>query len=155
MVWLRLLRRHSFLLGVIFLIFMPFYFSVADVTFETKKIKVGRQPLNVEIAQKPEQLQKGLMFRKELKDGFGMLFIFDRESPQNFWMKNTFIPLSIGFFDSKKVLVDIQDMQAVTSELDQRPPSYTSRKPAQYALEVPQGWFKKNKVDLGSKLEGL
>lgn len=68
-------------------------------------------------------------------------------------MKNTFIPLSIGFFNSKKVLVDIQDMEPAKSEMDQNPKSYLSRSPAQYALEVNQGWFQKNKIKLGDRFE--
>ncbi len=68
-------------------------------------------------------------------------------------MKNTFIPLSIGFFDSQKTLVDIQDMEPVKSEMDQNPKSYLSQSPAQFALEVNQGWFAKNKIKIGDRFE--
>lgn len=130
-------------------------FGAPDVQFGKKKIKVGGVPLTVEIADTPEKTSRGLMFRQKLDEGTGMLFIFPDEEIRSFWMKNTFIPLSIGFFDSGKKLVDIQDMKPVKSELESNPPSYLSAAPARYALEVPKGWFKKKKIKLGAELTGL
>ncbi len=114
-------------------------------------IKVGSQSLKVEVADSAEESARGLMERKSLGADEGMLFVFDGEEVRTFWMKNTYIPLSIGFFDSKKKLVDIQDMVPVKSAVE-IPSTYQSTKPAKYALEVNQGWFKKHKVALGSRL---
>lgn len=119
---------------------------------EVKAISVGAAKLSAEMAKNPEQQQKGLMYRKQMPPDHGMLFIFDNEEVRNFWMKNTFIPLSIGFFNNKKELIDIQDMTPVVSEMQTDIPSYQSTGPAKYALEVNLGWFKKNKVRLGNKL---
>lgn len=123
-----------------------------DVEFEKIKIKVGNEELQVEIADTQEKTARGLMHRKKLLDGTGMLFIFQNEEIRNFWMKNTFIALSIGFFDSKEKLIDIQDMEPVQSEMELNIPTYSSVFPAKYALEVPRGWFKKKKIKLGSSL---
>lgn len=123
------------------------------VSFNTRKIKVKDVTLKVEIADTPERFSRGLMYRKNLPADSGMLFIFPHEQTQSFWMKNTFIPLSIGFFDAKKRLVDIQDMEPVKSEMDMRPPSYVSRKPAQFALEVPKGWFAKHRIKVEDKFD--
>lgn len=128
-------------------------FGKPEVVFSTQKLKLGTQTLKVEIADTQELSSRGLMFRHKLPENQGMLFIFEGEQPRSFWMKNTFIPLSIGFFNSKKVLVDIQDMEPAKSEMDQNPKSYLSRSPAQYALEVNQGWFQKNKIKLGDRFE--
>lgn len=126
----------------------------AEVHFDKKKIQVGGVALNVEIADTSEKSARGLMFRKKLEDGDGMLFVFPQEEPHTFWMKNTFIPLSIGFFDRSKKLIDIQDMEPVRSEMQTDLKTYPSAGPAMYALEVPQGWFKKHKVNLGAKFTG-
>ena len=119
---------------------------------EVKEILVGAAKVSAEMAKDPGQQQKGLMYRKQMPADHGMLFIFDNEEVRNFWMKNTFIPLSIGFFNTKKELIDIQDMTPVVSEMQTDIPSYQSTGPAKYALEVNLGWFKKNKVRLGNKL---
>jgi uncharacterized membrane protein (UPF0127 family) len=125
-----------------------------EVRFRKQAIQVGKHPLLVEIAETPEQTSRGLMFRTELKDGEGMLFIFEREQILSFWMKNTFIPLSIGYFSEAGVLVDIQDMEPMKSLIQTEFTHYPSRKPAKFALEVPRGWFEKNKVKIGDKLTG-
>ena len=120
--------------------------------FDKKSARLGSVSLVIEIAKTEEQRAHGLMYRKFLPENYGMLFIFDREQPLSFWMKNTYLPLSIGFFDKNKVLIEMQDMTPVKEGSDQKPSSYYSRKPAQYALEVNQGWFKKNKIKIGEKL---
>lgn len=120
----------------------------AKVTFEKAELQLGGKILPIELAVSREQLSYGLMNRTLLPENYGMLFIFDKEEPRSFWMKNTFVDLSIGFFDKNKKLVDIQDMKAVKSVMEETE-SYFSKHPAMYALEVPSGWFKKNKINLG------
>ncbi|HEY8272701.1 MAG TPA: DUF192 domain-containing protein [Pseudobdellovibrionaceae bacterium] len=122
-----------------------------DITFEKGKITLGGKTILVEIAKNHTQYERGLMFRKNLPENEGMLFIFDEEEIRYFWMKNTYIDLSIGYFDKKMGLVDIQEMKA-PSVLESRPPSYPSAKPAMYALEMKKGWFTKNKIKIGQKL---
>lgn len=125
----------------------------AQPTLPQKILKIGGQTLKVEIADTPERQEAGLMFRKSLKEGEGMLFIFPNEQPRAFWMKNTFIDLAIGYFDGKKTLIDIQEMKAAGSLMDDRPPNYPSSGPAKYALEVPKEWFKKHHVKVGMKMK--
>ena len=122
----------------------------ADIKLEKRSLTIGTQKLEVEIADNNEKRSHGLMFRKELKDGKGMIFIFENEQPLNFWMKNTLIPLSIGYFDKDKKLVDILDMQPA-SPMDVQPLTYPSTRPAKYALEVPLGWYAKHKIKPGTK----
>lgn len=123
------------------------------VVFTKKTLILGKQTLKVEVADTEEKSAQGLMFRKHLPEGEGMIFVFDEEQPRSFWMKNTFIPLSIGFFDSQKKLVEYFDMEPTKSEMDLQPPSYHSKKAAKYALEVPKGWFQKHKIPLGTSFE--
>jgi uncharacterized membrane protein (UPF0127 family) len=62
--------------------------------------KNGVHPFNVELATDDAERSRGLMFRKELPEGQGMLFDFDREQPVSFWMHNTYIPLDMIFIRS-------------------------------------------------------
>jgi uncharacterized protein len=81
-----------------------------------------------------------------------MLFVFDPSEVLSFWMKNTLLPLSIGFFRANKVLFEIKDMEPSHGPVrDEFLPRYSSREPAMYAIEVPKGWFHKNKIKENSK----
>jgi uncharacterized membrane protein (UPF0127 family) len=99
--------------------------------------------ITVEIARTDEERSKGLMYRKVLPDGDGMLFIFDRDQQLSFWMKNTIIPLSIAFIASDGHIIEIKDMQP--NDLT----SVKSSRSVRYALEVPQGWFQRVNVKPG------
>ena len=124
--------------------------EVKDVKFEMKKIALNRKTILVEMAETERQHEHGLMLRKSLAKDHGMLFVFKNEEILNFWMKNTLINLSIGYFDKNKTLIDIQEMKAMTSVMQQNFPTYPSRAPAMYALEMTEGWFEKNKVLTGA-----
>lgn len=123
-----------------------------EIKFKKGTLTISGQTLRVELAESEEQQERGLMYRKKLNENDGMIFIFPNEQPRAFWMKNTFVPLSIGYFDRNRVLIDIQDMKAVRSIME-IPESYPSRGAAMYALEVPQGWFSRKKIKVGAKFE--
>jgi uncharacterized membrane protein (UPF0127 family) len=89
------------------------------------------------------------MGRTALGEDKGMLFVFDGEQELSFWMKGTLIPLSVAYMDSEGRIVDIQDMKP----LDDEPPHYASAEPAQYALEVNQGFFDERGVEVGDRAE--
>ncbi len=118
------------------------------VEFHKKKIKINNVVLTVEVAETPQQQERGLMFRESLAPNSGMLFIFPDEDYRSFWMKNTYIDLSIGYFDKNRKLLEVIDMKA-TSPMQVSYPNYPSRKPAKYALEVPKGWFKTHRIKTG------
>ena len=105
--------------------------------------------VRVEIADNASEHARGLMYRTTLAENRGMLFIFEGEQKLSFTMKNTLIPLSIAFIGSEGRIVDIQDMKP----LDDDPPSYVSARPAQYALEVNQGFFEERGVEVGDRAE--
>lgn len=96
-----------------------------------------------EIAKTPQEIANGLMGRKELSEDSGMIFIFSELTHNGFWMLNTFIPLSIAFFDRSGKILDIQDMQPLTID------SHTPPLPYIGALEMNQGWFVKNEIQKG------
>ena len=117
--------------------------------FVKRELKLGSQTVQVEIADDNYKRSLGLMNRTELKDGKGMLFIFEAEQPLSFWMKNTLIPLTVGYFDKDKKLFQTIDMTPA-SPVEIRPKSYSSTRNGMYALEVPHGWFVKHGIKVGT-----
>ena len=138
------MRRCIFLI-----VFLFVNSSFADVKFEKKKIRLAQKILSVEIADTPKKLARGLMYRKNLPKDHGMLFVFPDEKRRSFWMKNTFIPLSIGFFDSKRRLLEVAELSPPSTVLLKKVATYYSKKSARYVLEMNKGWFKKNNVSQG------
>ena len=104
--------------------------------------------VRVEIADDTEEQAQGLMNRESLGEKRGMLFAYLEEQEMAFWMRNTYIPLSIAYIDSERRIVDIQDMKP----LDDKPPSYVSAEPAQYALEVNKGFFDERGIKVGDEV---
>jgi len=108
----------------------------------------GAHRITVEIADTGALRTRGLMWRTELPEGTGMLFIFPSEVVQSFWMRNTLIPLDMLFIDKRGRVVGV--VQAA------EPRTLTSRtvgKPSLYVLEVPGGWASRNAVRAGSVME--
>jgi uncharacterized membrane protein (UPF0127 family) len=99
--------------------------------------------LDVELAVTAEEQRKGLMFRKDLKNGCGMLFVYQRDQVLSFWMKNTIIPLSIAFISHDGRIIEIRDMRPQSLE------AIRSSRYARYALEAPQGWFERAGISAG------
>lgn len=110
-------------------------------------LKLANLTIQVELACTEQEQQKGLMFRPSLPSDQGMLFVFERELPLSFWMKDTLVPLSIAYIDAKGKIVDIQDMKP----LDTTP--HQAAAPAQYALEMNQDWFARHQIVAGERIE--
>lgn len=132
---------------------LSFSETTSGIKFKTGTIQIGKKTLKSEFAITDKEHQVGLMNRDKIPDDFGMLFIFPDENYRSFWMKNTFIDLSIAYIGSNMKILEIIDMKAVKSSLDIDPPSYPSSVKAKYALEVNQGWFQKNKIKVGDKIK--
>ena len=139
--------------GIVVSFFLLPLFANSEVIFKKGTIEFQKIKLNAEFAISNEQHQRGLMNRLSIPDNFGMLFLFEEEDYRSFWMKNTFIDLSIAYIGSNKKILEIIDMKAVKSSLDMDPPSYPSSVKAKYALEVNKGWFEKNKIKVGDKIK--
>lgn len=117
--------------------------------YDKKFVVINDHRIKVYIADSIDKRTEGLMYvsDKELKDDEGMLFIFDQEEPLSFWMKNTIIPLDIAYIDKNGKIVDIKQMQPL------RETGYPSKHPAQYAIEMKQGWFQNKKVKIGDSVD--
>ena len=115
---------------------------VIDLTIKTAKLKA-------EVAADANTRTIGLMNRFSLKPDQGMIFVFAQSEQLGFWMRNTFVPLSIAYIDNKGVILNIVDMKP------QDEASHPSNGPAMFALEMKQGWFKERGIVAGDKVNGL
>ncbi len=120
-----------------------------EIVFKRQWIEIGGTSIEVEIADSPEKWARGLMFRDKLSNAEGMLFVFKETKIQRFWMKNTKIPLSIGFFDDQRKLMELVDMDPGFGKSDEKLRVYSSKRPAKFALEVNRGWFLAKQIDVG------
>lgn len=111
-------------------------------------LNAGMHLMQVQLAQNFEQRQMGLMWRKEMPQNEGMLFIFEQASVQCFWMRNTLIPLTAAFVADDGTVVNLVDMKPMSDE------SHCSTKPVRFVLEMNQGWFVKRNIQAGYKLTG-
>jgi len=103
--------------------------------------------VHVEVVRSPEERAKGLMYRRELPALHGMLFLFETQEVQSFWMKNTYIPLDLIFIDEK------MKVAGVTPNAE--PLTETSRKvdkPSRFVLEVNAGFAQRHGVTAGTRV---
>lgn len=121
----------------------------AAADLPTAVLAVGDYKVTAEVVVTPEQRALGLMHRFSLKPDHGMLFVFERAEPLSFWMKNTFIPLSIAFIGADGRIVNIEDMKPQTED------THWSKGPALYALEMRKGWFAEKGIGPGAVVKGI
>jgi uncharacterized protein len=112
-------------------------------------IRVGPHPVAAEVAATPDQRTIGLMYRFSLPADHGMLFVFPEPQPLSFWMRNTYIPLSIAYIDVEGRILNVVEM-APRSDA-----THPSRGEALYALEMRKGWFADKGVGPGTRVTGL
>lgn len=133
--------------------FMAFFlfslFLIPEIPFAQEpnknfiNLKIKEKVIRAEVVRTEQEKARGLMFREKLDGDEGMIFVYGKEEYLTFWMKNTRIPLSIAFLDKNGKILDIQDMVPFSLK------THVSAFPAQYALEVNQGWFKQNGIIIG------
>lgn len=107
----------------------------------------GADTVLAEVAATPEERSEGLMYREEVPDGTGMLFVFQDSQVRSFWMANTYVALDVAYMDPTFRIVDIIAMEPLVTE------GYPSRAPAMFALEVRQGWFAEQEIAIGARAE--
>ena len=129
------------------LLIMPVPSFAAELPAKT--LTIGAHKLTAELATTPEQRQTGLMNRFSLKPDHGMLFVFERPEPLSFWMRNTFVALSIAFISADGTILNIEDMQPQTDD------PHWSKGAALYTLEMKKGWFAERGIVAGATVKGL
>lgn len=113
------------------------------------KLTIDGHVIDAEVAATHAHRQTGLMYRFSLPPEAGMLFVFAVPQQQSFWMRNTYVPLSIAFIAADGRIVNIEDMTPHDERLK------FSTAPVLYALEMRKGWFAQKGIRAGAKVEGL
>ena len=137
------MMRYRFIVILLAIVTIAVSFIVYRYHSRTITIRVGDTYLVVEVARTPEARQLGLMYRQRLPEDMGMLFVFDTVGIYTFWMKDTYIPLSIAFITADGRIIDIQDMEPLSLEL------HFPSQPIRFALEVNRSWFTRHDVKIG------
>ncbi|QBK06504.1 DUF192 domain-containing protein [Hylemonella gracilis] len=122
--------------------------EVAQRDLPRATLNAGMYLVHVQVAATAEQRAIGLMYRTDLRDNEGMLFIFEKPQMQCFWMKNTYIPLTAAFIADDGAIVNTVNMQPRTTN------SHCSTQPVRYVLEVRQGWLAQHGFGPGKRLTG-
>lgn len=121
----------------------------AHAQLPTAELAAGMHLIRAEVADSMGTRMQGLMHRKSMPQGAGMVFVFDETAAHCMWMKNTLIPLSVAFIDEAGAIINIADMQPHSEQ------SHCAARPARYALEMNKGWFAQRGIKPGAKLRGL
>ncbi len=117
----------------------------AQPALPTIKLWLGAEEIVAEQAISPAQVQAGLMFRKEMPENSGMLFVFSDPHRASFWMRNTVLPLTCAYIDPNGVILEIHDMKP----LDESGIEASSDN-VQFVLEMNRGWFARHNVSTGA-----
>ena len=123
----------------------PVSFDRTEIAVETASGELHR--FEVELAVRREQFGQGLMFRRELAEDAGMLFILPRPQTINMWMKNTYLPLDMLFLDSKGQIVRLVE-RTIPLSTDTIP----SNRPVKGVLEVNAGTAKRLGLAVGDRV---
>jgi uncharacterized membrane protein (UPF0127 family) len=123
--------------------------AVARAELPVVQLATGMHLIRAEVADSMGTRMEGLMHRKSMPQGSGMVFVFEEAATHCMWMKNTLIPLSVAFIDEAGTIINIADMQPHSEQ------SHCATRPARYALEMNKGWFAQRGIKAGAKLRGL
>lgn len=111
-------------------------------------IQLGPIQAQLQLALSPQEQSQGLMFRDSLDRDHGMCFLFKTPEQRSFWMKNTRLPLDIGYFDASGRLLEVYALYPH----DETP--VRSRNPEiLIAVEMNQGWYARNHISTGDRLD--
>lgn len=111
-------------------------------------IKVGDQKVRMQLAVLPQEMERGLMERRDLASDEGMLFVYRSPQAMGFWMHDTPTPLDIGFFTADGALAEVYSMLP----FDEKTVRARSQE-LKFALEMNQNWYRDNGVKPGTKLD--
>jgi uncharacterized protein len=116
----------------------------AQPKLATLQLWLGPEQMTAELAVRPGEIMTGMMFRTNMAENEGMIFVLGAPQRASFWMKNCSVPLSVAYMDEDGVILEIHDLEphntnTVSSAADN----------VRFALETPQGWFKRHNINQG------
>ena len=118
--------------------------TAAQPKLQTMKLWLGAEEMAAELALTAVQVRTGMMFRTNMAENAGMLFVFAVPHRASFWMKNCPLPLSAAYIDSEGVILEIRELQPHNTNF-----VVASSEQVQFVLEANQGWFGRHKVAPG------
>jgi hypothetical protein len=142
----NIIRR---LTAVFFLLGTSLAYAQVNTGLPTVELKIGIYRIQAELADTPKAREVGLMNRTSMPTNSGMLFVFEQKAGHCFWMNNTKIPLSIAFLADDGKIVNIEEMQAGTTN------SHCPKAAVRYALEMNKQWFSERVIVPGTAITGL
>ena len=148
---MRLLNFKQFILTLAVIIgsLSSTSFAQQNIDLPTIELKTGIYRIQAELADNPKAREVGLMNRASMPTNSGMLFIFEQKAGHCFWMNNTKIPLSIAFIADDGRIVNIEEMQAGTTN------NHCPKVAVRYALEMNKQWFSERVIVPGTLIQGL
>ena len=135
---------------ILFFLFLFIFTCFISVSCADTKVCIKGTCVEAEIADTPQTREQGLMFRKELVDNQGMLFIFEVEDIYSFWMKNMQIPLDIIWINGDNIIVDIKAKVPPCTDICD---SLTPANKAKYVLEVSSGFCERHSINIGDRVD--
>ena len=148
---LMLISKNTFsnLIAAILLLSSTLALAQVNVGLPTVELKTGIYRIQAELADTPKAREVGLMNRTSMPTNSGMLFVFEQKAGHCFWMNNTKIPLSIAFIADDGKIVNIEEMQAETTN------NHCPKAAVRYALEMNKQWFSERVIVPGTVVSGL
>ncbi len=123
--------------------------AAEDSALPVIQLRAGLYIIHAEVASRPADLQRGLMFRTQLPQQRGMLFVFPYRQQQCMWMLNTYVPLAVAFLRDDGTIVNIEEMEPLSQS------SHCSSEPVRLALEMNAGWFAQRNIKPGDVIRGI
>ncbi len=116
----------------------------AQPKLNTIKVWIGAEQLDAEMAITPREEATGMMFRTSMGENEAMLFVLQNTQQASFWMMNCPLPLSLAYIDPEGVIQEIHDLQPHNTNS-----VISASNNIRFALETPQGWFKRHNIEPG------
>jgi len=123
--------------------------ATAQSTMPLTELTVGMYRIEAEVAANQQDRMQGLMQRRQMAPGHGMVFVFSEDQRHCMWMKNTLLPLSVAFLDANGKILNVEDMQPQTED------NHCAAAPARFALEMNKDWFRQKGIAAGARILGL
>ena len=117
----------------------------AQPKLQTMKLYVGPETVTAEVCMTQVQIGTGMMFRKEMGENEGMLFVFGKPHRTSFYMKNTLLPLHVAYLDSEGTILELHELEPLNET-----PVEAASENVQFVLEMNKGWFTRHNVAVGS-----
>jgi uncharacterized membrane protein (UPF0127 family) len=133
----------------IFCLLAILFAANADAELPAVDLAIGMYIIHAEVADSMGTRMEGLMHRKSMPQGAGMVFVFEENATHCMWMKNTLIPLAVAFVDEAGTIINIAEMQPQSEQ------THCAARPARYALEMNKDWFAQRGIKAGAKFRGL